>query len=76
MNIRFGTTGFSGFLQSVVKGKYYDITPLWFQGVGTVLLLTMFINIFSTPVFVLTFHLFRLISRGIDQGLLKSFNYI
>lgn len=69
MNIRFGSTGLGGLLQNMIKGKYYDITPLWFEGVGPIILITMLINIFSTPVFVLVFHTLRLISRGSDQGL-------
>ena len=68
MNIRFGTSGLGGMLQNVIKGKYYDITPMWLEAVGPVILLTMVINIFSTPAFVLLFHLLRLCSRGKDQG--------
>lgn len=74
MNIRFGDSGFWGMLQSLIKGKYYDITPLWFEGVAPIILLTMFINIFSTPLFVLTFHIIRLISRARDQSLFFSIN--
>lgn len=70
MNIRFGSSGFGGMLQEMIEGKYYDITPLWFEGVGPIILITMVINIFSTPIFVLVFHCIRLISRGCDQGLL------
>ena len=72
MNIRFGSSGFWGLLQTLIKGKYYDINPLWFEGVGTVILLTMFINIFSTPFIVLFYHLIRLCFRGCDQGFFTS----
>lgn len=69
MNIRFqnGDT-VSQNLQSIIKGKYYDFSPLWFEGVGTVVLLTMFINMFSTPLMVIIFHLFRLLKRCLDQS--------
>lgn len=30
-------------------GQYNDLTPEWFNNVGTVLLLTMIVNVFSTP---------------------------
>ena len=69
MNIRFedGTTAAQA-LQNAIKGRFYDFSPLWFQGVGTVVLLTMVINIFSTPLMVIFFHLLRLLKRSIDQS--------
>ncbi len=70
MNIKFSpVNNVAEKLQSILKGKYYDITPNWFEGVGTVILLTMLMNIFSTPIFVLGFHMIRLLKRKIDQGL-------
>lgn len=74
MNIRF-TDGSSiaQNLQTIIKGKYYDFDPLWFEGVGTVILLTMFINIFSTPIIVVLFHVLRLIKRCLDQSILYIF---
>lgn len=69
MNIRFQNgDNVSQNLQSIIKGKYYDFSPLWFEGVGTVVLLTMFINMFSTPIMVLLFHALRLIKRCLDQS--------
>jgi len=68
MNINFGTSGFGGMLQDLIKGKYYDITPMWLEAVGPIIILTMIINIFSTPAFVLLFHALRLCSRAKDQG--------
>lgn len=74
MNIKFNpTNSFADKLQNVLKGKYYDVTPKWFDGVGTVIILTMIMNVFSTPIIVLGFHLIRLIKRGIDQGFIKKF---
>ena len=62
MNIKFqDQTTVAQKLQSVIKGRYSDFTPFWFEGVGTVVLLTMFINIFSTPIMVMIFHLLRLL---------------
>ena len=56
------------FLQNQVNGKYIDLGPEWFKNVGTVICLTMAINIFSTPIFVLIFHFFRLCGRCCDQS--------
>ena len=73
MNIKFDPNNLvADKLQNILKGKYYDITPKWFEGVGTVIILTMIMNVFSTPIIVLGFHLIRLIKRGIDQGLIKN----
>jgi len=69
MNIKFqDQTTVAQKLQSVIKGRYSDFTPFWFEGVGTVVLLTMFINIFSTPIMVMIFHLLRLLKRALDQS--------
>ena len=71
MNMRFGTSRFGGMLQNLIKGKYYDITPMWMEGVGPIIILTMLVNIFSTPAFILVSHAFRLCSRANDQGNLR-----
>ena len=69
MNIQFQeTNNAASALQNIIHGKYYDFTPLWFDGVGTVVLLTMFINMFSTPIMVIIFHLIVLCKRAIDQS--------
>lgn len=80
MNIRFedGSTAAQA-LQNAIKGRFYDFSPLWFEGVGTVVLLTMVINVFSTPLMVIFFHLLRLLKRSIDQSIkicVSGFNFI
>lgn len=58
----------SKFFDEIVKGKYSDVTPDWFLKVGTVILITMIIQVLSTPLTILIFHILRLIVRGWDQG--------
>lgn len=42
-------------LMFLVKGQYSDLTSEWFRNVGTVIIMTMFMNIVGTPIIVLLF---------------------
>jgi len=50
------------------QGKFRDLTPLWYQNVGTTLLTTMIINVITVPAIVLGENIARKIKRCLDRG--------
>jgi len=51
MNIKFETGDSLGSqFQNLFKGTFLDISPLWFYDVGTVICMTMVINLATNPV--------------------------
>lgn len=52
----------------VFGGKYNDFSPNWFYNVGTVLIFTMFINIFSPPLVTLGAGVLSWFMRCWDRG--------
>lgn len=50
------------------QGKFKDITPVWYENVGSTLLSTMFINIFTIPAIRAFFVLIKKLSRFCDRG--------
>jgi len=52
------------------QGKFRDISPLWYENVGSTLLATMFINIFTVPTIKIIFVLFNKIRRWCDRSML------
>jgi len=50
------------------QGKFKDLSPLWYENVGSTLLSTMFINIFTVPTIKAIFVLFNKIRRLCDRG--------
>ena len=49
--------------------KFVDLTRSWFMQVGTVICLTMFINVISTPATVLFFYMLKGLRRCYDRGI-------
>jgi len=52
----------------VWQGKFSDITSLWYSNVGSTLLSTMFINVFSVPAIKFVEVIFNLFARCFDRG--------
>jgi len=50
------------------QGKFVDLTPLWYENVGTTLLSTMIINVFTVPIIKVIFVLLQKLSRCCDRG--------
>lgn len=50
------------------QGKFSDITSLWYSNVGSTLLSTMFINVFSVPAIKFVEVIFNLFARCFDRG--------
>lgn len=54
MNIKYEPSdSFSDKFQSLFKGKFDDISPLWFYNVGTIICMTLIINIATNPLTLL-----------------------
>jgi len=51
------------------QGKFRDITPLWYENVGSTLLWTMVINIFTVPVIKVLYVIYQKIRRWCDRGI-------
>ena len=54
------------------QGKFRDISPLWYENVGSTLLSTMFINVFTVPALKIIFGILHSIYRCCDRS--KNFN--
>ena len=50
------------------QGKFSDISPLWYENVGSTLLSTMFINIFTIPALKLAAVFFNKMAAFCDRG--------
>lgn len=51
------------------------MTPDWFyKAVGTVILITMIINVVSVPASILFFHFIRILNRLLDQSKIILFS--
>ena len=55
-------------MQNLLEPKYNDFAENWYKQVGSIIILTMIFNIFSTPIFVLCFHTIRIIKRLCDRS--------
>lgn len=55
-------------LSFLFGGSYTDLSPMWFKNVGTVIILTLLINVISAPLISLIFKLIRNCSRCCDRG--------
>lgn len=66
-NINFSVTANTG-LSFLFGGSYSDLSPYWFKNVGTVIILTLLINVISAPLITLVFTILRNLSRCCDRG--------
>nr|BAK01125.1 predicted protein [Hordeum vulgare subsp. vulgare] len=53
---------------SLWQGQFRDLSPLWYVNVGSTLLSTMFINVFTVPTVKITAVIFNRIARCYDRG--------
>lgn len=73
VNVRFKTDSLSSLASSIggiINGKFDDITPDWFDKVGSVIALTMIANVFTSPATYLIFFLIKKLKILLDQGFL------
>ena len=69
MNIRFDATGtIATQVQNLFQGRFYDISPLWFYEVGTVICMTMVINIGTIPVSLMFSVWLKWLAKIYDQS--------
>ncbi|EAR88902.2 transmembrane protein, putative (macronuclear) [Tetrahymena thermophila SB210] len=66
-NINFDITT-TGTLQFLFGGNYDDLSPEWFKNVGTVIILTLLINVVSAPMVSCFFVFLRALFKCCDRG--------
>ena len=54
--------------ENLIKPKYSDFSVDWYKSVGTIIIFTMMINVFATPMIVLTIYIIRSIKICFDQS--------
>lgn len=73
MNIKFETAGtVASRFQNLFQGRFIDISPLWFYEVGTVILMTMVINIATNPIALISTLTIKEIKKFYDQSTLNN----
>lgn len=72
ININFGIElplGADNILKFILEGEYYDISPNWYNKIGTMIVITVLINTISTPFKYYGFQFFMYnLRRFIDRG--------
>ena len=70
MNIKFEAgKNFDSSIQNLFKGRFQDISPLWFYEVGTVICMTMVINLATNPTTLFVTLLIKYISKLRDTSI-------
>lgn len=74
VNIRFKYESNSSLVSGIkiiVNGKFDDLTPDWFNDVGSVIALTLIANVFTSPVTYIVFFAIKKIKILWDQRFTK-----